>query len=336
MGRITDDIITKYKKYITIQKHPKYDLRIINYTQEVQFGKLWDDFLLMARGLIIDSDGKIIAKGFNKFFNLEELDINDIPNEPFEIFEKMDGSLGIYFYYNDEWIMATRGSFTSDQAIKGKQIADKYLKNVCVPGFVYLFEIIYPENRIVVDYNNDERLVLLSIIDPDGNEIPYDDILFDGWDIVNKYDGFKDYKTLKNIIPNNAEGFVVRFKNGFRMKIKGEEYVRLHKVMTGLSNKLIWEHLKNDTISSLLELIPDESFDRVKGELYKFKTQWSNLYNNYVSIYSHIQTLNLTRKEFAYLVKQFKHPQILFAMLDNKNFEPMLWDIIKPQEFKRL
>jgi hypothetical protein len=76
----------------------------------------------------------------------------------------MDGSLGILFYYEDEWIMATRGSFTSDQAIKGLEIVkNNYFLDAFLREYAYLVEIIYPENRIVVDYRK-EKVTFLSVV----------------------------------------------------------------------------------------------------------------------------------------------------------------------------
>ena len=66
--------------------------------------------------------GRIVARPFKKFFNLSD-GRTDITGE-YEIYEKMDGSLGILFFYEGEWILASRGSFTSEQAIEGKKILD--------------------------------------------------------------------------------------------------------------------------------------------------------------------------------------------------------------------
>jgi hypothetical protein len=44
----------------------------------------------------------VIAKPFPKFFNYEEHTADEIPNELFDVYEKMDGSLGICFYYEIE------------------------------------------------------------------------------------------------------------------------------------------------------------------------------------------------------------------------------------------
>jgi hypothetical protein len=81
------------------QTHPTLDLTIWNYSPKVQYEKLWDDITMQCRGLITNSRGEIVARPFKKFFNYEEHSPEEIPNESFEVFEKMDGSLGIIFYY---------------------------------------------------------------------------------------------------------------------------------------------------------------------------------------------------------------------------------------------
>ena len=76
----------------------------------------------------------------------------------------MDGSLSILFHYNDLPIFCTRGSFCSDQALKAEEIYKLKYKDVEVKKeCTYCFEVIYPENRIVVDYNTLEDLFLISI-----------------------------------------------------------------------------------------------------------------------------------------------------------------------------
>ena len=82
--------------YISKRKHPTKDLWIYNYTNKTQWEKHWNDWTLRCRGLIMDEKYNIIARPFEKFFNLGEID-HDIPNLPFEVTEKMDGSLIIWF-----------------------------------------------------------------------------------------------------------------------------------------------------------------------------------------------------------------------------------------------
>ena len=235
--KIDLNILNDYIEKGLVEKnlHPTLPIAIYNYSRTCQYEKKWDEFTKMCRGLILDNEGNVLAKPFPKFFNMEEHSPEEIPNEPFEVFEKLDGSLGILFNYQDEWILSTKGSFISDQSVRGMEILKKYRYERLIKGFTYLFEIIYPENRIVCDYDF-EDLILLSVIDnKDGYELQIHDdkIHLDGisfrnlyknlgFNLVKKYDGIKDYKELKSIIKTNQEGFVVKFKNGFRMKIKGE------------------------------------------------------------------------------------------------------------------
>ena len=325
--------------------HPTLPIAIYNYSRETQYEGKWDDITLMCRGLVLDNEGNVIAKTFNKFFNMEEHKPEEIPNEPFEVYEKLDGSLGILFNYNGEWILATKGSFTSDQSVRGIEMLKKYDYERLISGFTYLFEIIYEENRIVCQYNY-EDLILLSVFDnSDGGEVNiHNDILPNnnrvknvcqniGFNFVKKYDGIRDFSELKSKISNDAEGYVIRFENGFRMKIKGEEYVRLHKILTSFSNVDIWEYLKDGKpLNNLLHRVPDEFDLWVKNTVQKIEDEYQTLEKEYKWIFKVLMRSpdSETKKGFAELAKRYKHPSILFKMFDGKDYSDYIWKQIRP------
>jgi len=332
--------------HLFTQKHPTLPLSIWNYSPEVQYRQLWDDITLQCRGIVTDDEGNVVARPFKKFFNIEEGKHN--PTEEFEVFEKMDGSLGILFNYKDEWILATRGSFTSEQSKKGRELLEKCPLEKLDKNNTYLFEILFIENMIVVDYKGYEGLVLLGAFNTEtGEEVPYSELkLLEGFDIVKKYDGIKDYTTLKSLIDNNAEGFVVRFSNGDRMKIKGEEYLRLHKIMTNISTTGVWEHLSTGgDINELLKNVPDEFYKKVKQYSDTLKYGFyqisedcgkSHDYFRYGK-YNDIE-IEPTKKEYAEHVMKNSHPpyrSVMFAMWDRKPYNKLIWNILKPQ-FKKL
>ncbi len=261
------------------------------------------------------------------------------PTEEFEVYKKEDGSLGILFNYNDEWILATRGSFTSDQAIKGLEILQKYKYKYLPTDCTYLFEILYPENRIVVQHNVEE-LILLGVIQTNSGyeyDIHKEDYEQLGFPIVKKYDGIKDYSTLKSMIGDNEEGFVVKFSNGDRMKVKGEEYLRLHKIITNLSTTAIWDVLRNNqNMDMLLTDVPDEFYKKIKDfveYLNNSKEQIISLtkeiFDNYIK---NCDGLLPRKDEYAKWVKQQdKEIQpIFFRMFDGKDYEQYVWKLIKP------
>jgi RNA ligase len=272
------------------------------------------------------------------------------PTQDFEVFEKVDGSLGIVFNYKGEWIIATRGSFTSDQAVKGKEMLGRLKMDKVPQNLTYLFEIIYPENRIVVDYGSQEKLVLLGAIEVgSGIEISRHTLEYFaseiGSDIAKSYNGIKDYSVLKDMVKDNEEGFIVRFSNGDRMKIKGQEYLRLHKIMTNLSTTAVWDVLSNGgNFENLLKDVPDEFYQKIKD--YEKDLRYSHF-----SISEYCGKLHdgfrygkygdkeePTKKEYAEFVmknvKQGLRP-VMFAMWDKKNYSSMIWKLIKP-EFKKL
>lgn len=325
------------------QVHPSLPLTIWNYTEKVQYENLWDEVTLMCRGLVTDDTGDIVATPFQKFFNIEEGKFE--PTEKFEVYEKMDGSLGIVFWYRGQWVVATRGSFTSDQANKAREILRKYNTDIMFRHLTFCFEIIYPENRIVLDYGNDEKLVLLGTFDKNGKEMDVEIWSQWGFDVVKKYDGIKDYKQLKEMVKNDQEGFVVKFSNGDRIKVKGVEYLRLHKIMTNVTTTGIWEYLKNgEDVMELLKDVPDEFYKKIENYIKdlryyyfqisedvgkKFDGMMYGKYNDKEPI--------TDRKEFAEWVStQPKHMSgILFRMFDKKDYSEIIWNLIKP-EFKKL
>jgi RNA ligase len=341
-------ILNKYYNQGLLYKqvHPTLPLTIWNYTEEVQYsGDKWDEMTLMARGLVTDEFGTIVARPFKKFFNMEEM--KHTPTADFEVFEKVDGSLGIVFNYKGEWMIATRGSFTSDQAIKGKEMLDGLKMDKVPSNLTYLFEIIYPENRIVVNYGDVEKLVLLGAIEVgSGVEVSRHTLEYFaaeiGSDIAKSYDGIKDYSTLKKMVKDNEEGFIIRFSNGDKMKIKGEEYLRLHKIMTNVSTTAVWEVLSSDgNFDELLKDVPDEFYGKIKdyekGLRYAFMSVREDAGKRFDNFGENNNYAEVTKKDYAmWVLLQPEHLRpILFKMYDKKEYSSYIWKLIKP-EFKKL
>ena len=325
------------------QVHPSLPLTIWNYTEKVQYENLWDETLLMCRGLVTDHTGDIVATPFQKFFNIEEGKFE--PTEKFEVYEKMDGSLGIVFWYRGQWVVATRGSFTSDQSIKAREILKKYNTDIMFRHLTFCFEIIYPENRIVLDYGTDEKLVLLGTFDKNGKEMDVELWSQWGFDVVKKYDGINDYKQLKEMVKNDQEGFVVKFSNGDRVKVKGVEYLRLHKIMTNVTTTGVWEYLKNgEDVMEILKDVPDEFYNKIKTYVQHLKYGYFQISERAGKLHDGFRYGKYgdvdpepTKKEFAeFVLKQQKvlHP-VMFAMWDKKDYSEIIWNLIRP-EFKKL
>jgi T4 RnlA family RNA ligase len=319
-------------KYISVQKHPEAELYIYNYTPLAQFDRNWNEITLACRGLILDDRYRIVARPFPKFFNLEEHQPQEIPQEPFDVYSKLDGSLGILYWLEGKPRIATRGSFASEQAIVGTQILQQKYRSAIDklnPDYTYLFEIIYPENRIVVDYGDTRDLILLSILDTaTGKDMPLEDL---GFTLVEKYDSITDIAVLKQLEQKNREGFVVKFSSGFRVKVKFEEYVRLHRIVTQISNKTIWKLLANNlSLETILNDVPDEWYDWIKKVDREFKGQYRSIEEECQQVF---KVFPLRKDAAAYYLQQ-KYPGILFAMLDKKDYSQIIWRMLEPKYTK--
>jgi RNA ligase len=271
------DGLARAKAEKLVTEHVGTDgLRLYCYSKSCVYDRCWNPITLMARGLIIDIEQMaVVATPFPKFFNCGEGE-QTIPDLPFETFEKVDGSLIIIFYHAGEWKTATKGSLVSDQAKwAAQQLARTDLSNL-IPGTTYLAEAIYRDNRIVVHYDH-EGLVLLGAYDESGTEVDYSDIFeiaaLLGW----RYAVRHDYKSISDLIvkasilPASEEGFVVRFSNGLRLKIKGDEYRRIHALISRITPLAMWEAMQSaDNLNEIRHQLPEEfwsDFDAITTTL---------------------------------------------------------------------
>lgn len=243
-------------------------LTLYCYTGAAVYDRVWTPWTLAARGLVLDeARGRIVATPFPKFFNLGERD-DPVPALPFHVYDKLDGSLIVIFHDGSRWRCATKGSFASDQA----RIAEAMLEpSALTPGVTYLAELIGPSNRIVARYPSD-KLVMLGAYGPDGyerddwREVP-------GWESapVRQFASILDIADRARALPMDEEGFVVRFSNGYRLKIKGDEYRRIHAMICRLSPLTVWEAMQaDDDLEAFRRELPEEfwaDFDAIRDTL---------------------------------------------------------------------
>lgn len=313
-------------------KHPNLDLYILTYTAKAQYGYIWDDITTICRGLIVDKDYNIIQRPFKKFFNYQEL--NRLPLLDYKIYDKMDGSLGILYWNGNKPYISTKGSFSSDEAILGtKMLHDKYYNTFdkLDKSKTYLFEIVHPNNRIVVDYKGMEDLILIAVVDTEtGYDEDIDNYSDLGFTMVEEF----EHREVRDLIEDNIsnkEGYILKFTNGFRVKIKFEEYVHNHKYITGISSYTIWEMLKNgESDEVILEVLPDEMYDwynKVKAEL---TTQFNNIKNAVTGVYETRPNKTLTGKEFSDWAKTTDFEHFMYSLEKGVSINDKIWGRIKP------
>lgn len=332
--------------WVSKRKHPDYDLYIYNYTPQCAFARKWDDITINCRGLILDDDLDIVARPYRKFFNWDDpagiqLDLD----AEVTVVDKLDGSLGILYSWYDENkdcvidSIATRGSFESEQAKLATKIwNDKYCQITPPAQFTFLYEICGPSNRIVLFYPENDLVLLGAVHTQLGYYIsPNDAAGYLEWpgEVAETF----EYKTLKEALladPRpNAEGYVIRINNDMA-KVKQEDYLALHKIVTNLNERTVWQALKDgQKVDDFVTPLPDEFQKWALGIIKDLDIKFEKRYSELVQDYKHVMNfLELdgrdSRKDFAMYVKDKPHKAFLFALLDKKPISNMIWDEIRP------
>lgn len=346
-GKLADQIANGMVKR---QEHPTLPLSILNYTQKAQFTpELWNEVTDKCRGLIFHREtGDIVSRPFVKFWNLSdprhpETLFENLPPTPPTITAKMDGSLGIYYQCKGEVGIATRGSFTSEQAVW----ATRWLRGhafVWPEGYTPLFEIIYPENQIVVRYDF-SGLVLLALVNIEtGEELPYyllqQAAEVNGLRVVEQFD--KPLSVCVTEDADNEEGYVATWHRPgtwpLRVKIKMETYCRMHRLLTQTNPVTVWEMLKDGLdLTTLTSNVPADFVSWIHTVEAQLRSSYETIEQAALSAMleydgEKVITTPEERKRFAlYAVSKQPVTPILFAMLDGKDYAPIIWKMIRPK-----
>lgn len=349
LEKIDWDLLNTYidNNLIIANKHPEYNIWILNYSPKVVFKKFWDIYTMSCCGLVVDANGNIIARPFKKFKSYEEYDTSEIDmSQKYEIFENYDGSFIQLFYIKSQmkWIVASRGSFISEQALEAEKFINERagILNVLDVDVTYVFEIIYRKNKIIVDYGDMRDLILLVAIHTlTGNELNYDKLVSSyskHFTLAKKYDIIvDDLSELKKLEEDNREGFVVKFENGLRIEVKFDEYIRLHNILSNISNITVWNYLKNNHhFDELFNQIPNELNDWLEITVKQLVIEFNVIEHEALKIFTRIYHINniTERKEFAAEAVKTKYRSILFKLYDKKSYDEIIWMMIKPEHYK--
>lgn len=316
------------------KRHPDLPLTIYNYSQLTVMDQLWNSVTIACRGLVVDDKGRCVIRCMPKFFNSGELHAYTFQNDQaataafddFYYTDKLDGSL-IQMVNDPEYgfIVTSKGSFESQQAEWAKEI---YLKHFDPEHLdsdkSYICELIHPENRIVLDYGDKQELRLITVIETETGVEKWD-IWSRTWssfiEPVNRVTDFEKHMEELN------EGVVAVYPGGHRVKHKTEEYVRLHRIVTGFTPKRVWEALKEgDNLE--FHNMPEE-FD---AWLEETKTEFIRKFND-------IKTLaektaqgfeSYSDKEVGLAPIDGKIKGLIFMLRNGKDIEPKIWGMIKP------
>ena len=87
-----------------------------------------------------------------------------------------------------------------------------------------------------------------------------------GIPVVDVIEPFKDVQSLMQYTKTlkNAEGFIIAFEDGHKLKIKADEYVRIHKTLDRIRfDRNIVALIINENIDDVVGMLPEEEAKKV-------------------------------------------------------------------------
>lgn len=328
--------------YVRVARHPRLPLTIANYTAQAQWERAWTPATRRCRGLVFADDGTVVARPFEKFFNYGDVVLpSAVATMPPLVTTKVDGSLGVIMEWEGERLVATRGSFVSQQAVAASRLlSSRYPEVVVPPGCTPLVEIVYPGNRVVVNYGAQDDLVLLAVIDhATGADVPLWEV--DWWPgpVVEQHYGLASVDDVHRLAVSEAcadgEGLVATWLRpgapSFRLKIKHPDYVRLHRLITGTSTTSVWETLAaGDDPMPWLEGVPDELYAWVASVIGELRAAYAEVESAARAVVASVPA-SATRRDAAAIITRSEHAGIAFRMLDGKPHGDLVWRAVRPE-----
>ena len=295
-----------------------------------------------CRGIIFDTEGRIISRPFHKFFNVNEREETQIHmidmTQPHVIMEKMDGSMVRPMIVDDEVVLATKMGVTDIGLEATKLLGDNsrgWLRGMVEEGKTPIMEYIAPTNKIVIEYR-DANLVLLAVRDTVTGiyELP-DEAPFD---IVPQYGsidgGLSDY-IARARQQQGREGDIIRFANGHMLKIKNDWYVRIHKTKDLIrTERNIADIIVNEELDDILPMLDAADLSIVRAYEFRLAAAIENVLGRLEGLVTLARVLHGgVKKEVAInFVPNLIHKEdaaFIFSAIDGKELRPLVIKRIK-------
>jgi RNA ligase len=290
---------------------------------------------LEARGIAFLGEKAFPA--FHKFFNWKENPYTDFSiedNEVLVVQEKIDGSLIHPIVVDDYLFVKSKTSFLSEHAKAGKEILEKDDRKKSLVFDLYkdrlvpLFELIGPENQVVVKYDRDD-LVLLAVRNIyNGEYLPLEEVGKIAKEYKVEFAKWTEipFHKLRNILENEKgiEGFVA-FVNSNFVKFKTKWYLNLHSFISEIREDVIFYAFLDDKIDDILINIDGEKRKIVEEIAEKVKSVLNEKVKRALELFSEYKELGFDRKSFAL---KYRKEELFPAVIGKSKEEEVISGVV--------
>ena len=267
------DLVTSMRNNRYVYEKTFGRISSFNFTQEAFKKSIWDETIVKARGMFIDTiDYKIVARGYTKFFNINERPETKFENLRYKLkfpvtaYVKENGFLGIVGYNaeTDDLLITSKSNPCSDFAnylkellysIYGEKTMQKIKEYIKENNVSFVFECCDMEHDPHIIKYSKSKVVLLDVIknEINFNKLSYDELvkLAEYMNLVVKeraciIDTWEDFFVWYNEVISEdykyngeyIEGFVIEDSDGYMTKLK-LHYYKLWKKLRGVAHSTL-------------------------------------------------------------------------------------------------
>lgn len=275
-------------------ERPVGHLSLFTYTNKCHYNKKnWNNTTKKARGIIFDTHtGTVVCRPFTKFFNLEEMSntkvkilARKLQKQKAFATKKLDGTCVAVWYYDGEWRTSTPGHMMSPHAkYAAKTLLPRYDFDALPTDLTYMFEMITPWDRRdkIVNYGDRDDLTMLAAFETRWDEVEVPRSRLEmlakqvGIPVVEEYP-INPEAPWETPIPDGEEGFVLRFEDGQRIKVKSRWFMRWHRISENVTYKNVTDLIRfeRQTLNQVKKDAPpnvQEKIEEVLSHILKVKS----------------------------------------------------------------
>lgn len=312
--------IAPFLSHPSIVAYKRGDYTILDYTNPDK-DLFKDMYHREARGITFDINGDIISRPFHKFFNYmetPEYNLDFIKSKKIKsIREKFDGSMITFIKKDNSLIAKTTAGFDNRFALLATQYVNKvenlqykkFINELLDNNLTAIFEIIMPENQVVVKYSN-LNLIFLNARNLFTGFYDFCDDVVLKYNINHSKNIYDDNLAIEDLVSTmqnqeGIEGYVIEFIDGDMLKLKTQWYYACHYHMTYHTERSIAELLYNkkfdDVYAKMLELNKEDYFKEHLAIVESIRDRFNKGFYEFMNDIKQLseKDKHLTQKEYA-------------------------------------
>lgn len=267
-----------------------------------------NEFARECRGLKFDHEGKLIARPFHKFFNLNETEETKFENQdwnlPVVITNKWDGSMIHPALVKGELVFMTRKGVTDValQAMRECEYDADEMVRLIKEGYTPIYEFVSPNNKIVLHYD-EAKLVPINLRKRTTGK--YDHTFCRNAMRLTQNETYA--RDLFAAVKKNTgiEGLVIQFHTpefSRFIKLKADEYCDLHRVLDETAHeKRVLGLIMDSKLDDVIPLINPDRAEHLKKYAAKIESRLLFTSKHVVDFCE--TNKNLSQKDFALKVQ---------------------------------